>query len=95
MIIYPRHGEQWQHIKGWKVYILGIKYCANVEKVNPEFYREVRFIYENSGEYTEMPFNWFREVYRKISDKGIYPQIKRNSDRVPLCIYYRSDKTSE
>lgn len=63
----PRYGERYQNIKGWTIYVLGVKYRDSVITVNPEFYCEVRFIYESSGEYTEMPLKWFHGVYRKIA----------------------------
>lgn len=72
MALYPRYGERYQHKSGWTVYILGMIYRDKLIDINPEFSREVRFIYENSGEYTEMPLSWFNEVYRKISDNSKY-----------------------
>lgn len=72
MALYPRRGERYQHNSGWTVYILGMIYRDNLIDINREFSREVRFIYESSGEYTEMPLSWFNEVYRKISGATEY-----------------------
>lgn len=66
MVVYPARGERYENVKGWSVYILGVKFNERIRLVNPEFYCEVRFIYEASGMYTEMPISWFNDVYRKI-----------------------------
>ncbi|WP_392586911.1 hypothetical protein [Serratia ureilytica] len=66
----PQRGERYRNVKGWTVFILGVKYRESVRVINPEFHCEVRFIYENSGHYTEMPISWFHEVYEKISGDG-------------------------
>lgn len=76
MAMYPLHGERYQHIKGWTVYILAVKFAdEKMKTINPEFYCEVQFIYENSGRFTEMPFAWFNDVYQKIDTEMPYPPL--------------------
>ncbi|MDN0101536.1 hypothetical protein [Yersinia bercovieri] len=84
MAIRPQYGERYQHIKGWTVRIIRTIYHEDIRDINPEFYCEVGFIYENSDEYTEMPIDWFNGMYRKISVASSYYRqgtpIKRHTN---------------
>ncbi|CNI46596.1 Uncharacterised protein [Yersinia pekkanenii] len=80
MLANPRYGERYQHIHCWTVYILCVKYADNaLAAVNPEFSREVFFIYESSGIQSEMPLIWFAEVYHQINGT---PEYYFNKDMV-------------
>ncbi|HEN4722792.1 TPA: hypothetical protein U5341_001674 [Yersinia enterocolitica] len=73
MLANPQRGERYQNIHGWTVYILCVKYADKaLAAVNPEFSREVCFIYESSGMYSEMPLIWFAEVYHQINGAPEY-----------------------
>lgn len=93
MASYPRHGDRFQHVKGWTVYILGTTYRDDIHAVNPEFYCEVKFIYENSGHYSEMPLSWFRGVYTKLngSHKNHYQGQVRNKKYFPDYSWINDD----
>lgn len=62
----PRPGERWRHRSGWTVYVTACRCREEIRLINPEFYCEVRFIYESTGHYSDMPLPWFLEVYRKF-----------------------------
>lgn len=73
MLNTPRRGDRFQHRDGWRVSVLKVKYYVQGElPVHPDFVREVCFIYESSGKYTEMPFSWFSEAYHKITSAPAY-----------------------
>lgn len=80
MAVYPVRGERYENVNGWTVYILGVKFNETIRLVNPEFYCEVRFIYENSGKYTEMPITWFLDVYRKREDSVRHLPVNKSTD---------------
>lgn len=96
MATYPQRGEYYQRKnvpEPWAVYILGVKFNDAVFIVNPEFYCEVKFIYENSGYYSEMPISWFRDAYTKVyrPHKNHYPGQKRNKKYFPDYSWVNDD----
>lgn len=66
MAEYPKSGERYRNANGLTVRVVSVQFNDKLRTVNPEFYCEVRYVYEQSGKHAEMPASWFNATYRRI-----------------------------